>query len=441
MEALLVDKIKMAGIVGAGGAGFPTHVKVNAKAEYLVINGAECEPLLQVDQQLMHLKSNELLEGIKLVMEEIGAKKCVIALKKKYKKAIIELEKKLSNYSDIELLKMDNFYPAGDEQITVYEATGRIVPEGGIPLNVGVVVLNVETVINIHDAALLDKPVTHKYVTVIGEVKDKKTLYVPIGITVKELIELAGGTTIDNYAVINGGPMMGKIIDTSSKVSKTTKGIIVLPKDHSLVTSLSMSMDRMLKVARTACMNCSLCTEVCPRNLIGHELEPHKIIRSASYGDVIDSKADMTNAFLCCECRLCEYACVMDLQPWKLHGFLKGKMANHGIKNTHNKKPEAAHPFREYKKFPIQKLVRMLGIDNYLVDAPIKENNKEYEFVEIPLKQHIGAPSIPVVKIGEKVLIGQVIADLPEGKLGAVIHSSINGIVEEITNKIRIRRI
>lgn len=433
MENSFVEKIKSCGIVGAGGAGFPTHVKVDATAEYVLINGAECEPLLRVDQQLMAIESHKLLHGLDLLVKETGAKEGIIGLKEKYHDAINLLQEGIKAYPNLRLHILKNFYPAGDEQVLVYEATGRIVPEGGIPLNVGVVVSNVETVLNIADAIDEEKPVTHKYLTLTGEVKTPKSVRVPIGITVKEALDLAGGTTCEDYVVINGGPMMGKIVTPEDYITKTTKALIVLPKDHSLVASLEKPITSMLREAKTSCMNCSLCTEVCPRAMLGHRLAPHKLMRLASYGSVCDESMTPMNAFLCVGCRLCEYACVMNLQPWKLNGQLKGILAQQGIKNTLHQQPEQVNPFRQYKRFPVNKLIARLGLQKYNVDAPMEFEEYDFTCVTLPLRQHVGAPAIPVVNPGDSVVEGQKVGAIKEGALGANIHASINGIVEEVT--------
>lgn len=434
MEKDLLSIIKESGIVGAGGAGFPTYVKVNAKADVVIVNGAECEPLLRVDQQLMALESRKLLDSLSLVMKNVGADKGIIGLKSKYKTAIEKLERLIEDYPGISIHKMPNFYPAGDEQVLVYEVTGKVIPEGAIPLSVGVIVLNVETLLNIYNAYFNDMPVVDKYVTLTGEVKNKKTVKVPIGITVKDAIDLAGGTNIDNFVVINGGPMMGKIVSLEDKITKTTKGLIVLPKEHSLIKSLNKDMNRMLKEAKTACMHCSQCSEVCPRNLIGHNISPHKLIRIASYSSICDSNTSPTTAFLCCECRLCEYACIMDLQPWKLHSNLKKQMSANGIKNDNNSQGKP-NPFREYKRYPVNKLIAKLGLTKYDESANIVDLDVQFKKVEILLRQHIGAQAIPIVNIGEEVNKGQLIAYIDENKLGSKIHASIDGIVTKVTKE------
>ena len=435
MEKNLIDIISQSGIVGAGGAGFPTHVKVNAQAEYVIINGAECEPLLRVDQQLMATETEKILEALKLVMEQVGASKGVIALKGHYHDAINSFNKIIGRYEGMSLHLLPNFYPAGDEQVTVYEVTGRIVPEGGIPLMVGCIVSNVETMLNIYNAYYNDEPVTDSYVTFAGEVKNHVTMKLPLGMTVAEALELAGGVTVKGpYVVINGGPMMGKHVPLDSKITKTTKGLIVLPEDHKLIQDVKMDVSKMLHQAKAACCHCSMCTEVCPRNLIGHRIAPHKTIRFASYGTLCDGSETPMIAFLCSECRLCQYACIMNLQPWKVNHELKGIMAKQGIRNSLNNKPEATHPMREYKRFPIKKLIADLGLNKYNVAAPMAELTKEIDHVSIPVAMHIGAPAVPCVNVGDSVEKGDVIAKPAEGKLGACIHASISGTVKAIAD-------
>ncbi|MCT4618045.1 MAG: SLBB domain-containing protein [Marinisporobacter sp.] len=435
MEENFIELVKKAGIVGAGGAGFPTHVKLNAKAEYVIVNGAECEPLLKVDQQLMAYKSEEILIALKKVVDETGAKKGIIALKKKYKKAVENLNRELVKYKQLELFTLDNFYPAGDEQVTVYEVLNRIVPEGGIPLNVGVIVINVETLLNVYNA-MEEKPVTDKYLTVTGDVRKPVTLKVPIGISVAEAIGLAGGASIDEFKVIDGGPMMGKIIeDIHQPIKKNTKGLIVLSKDHPLLLSKDKSIENMLKQARSACCHCSLCTEVCPRNLLGHKLYPDKLMRLASYGSTCDVNAKATDAFLCSECGLCERVCIMGLQPWKLNRFLKGQLSANGIKNPNKNVPSETNPFRGYRKFPVNKLKSRLGIEKYDVEAPLVKDTPSFRVVVIDRQQHIGTKVEPVVHVGDQVQKGQLIGEVLNSQLGAKVHASIEGIIKEITDR------
>lgn len=441
MDKGLTTIIREAGVVGAGGAGFPTHVKAGGKADYVVVNGAECEPLLRVDQQLLTHQTDAVLDGLKTIVAETGAQKGIIVLKKKHKHAVECLEKRVQEDTAIEILLLGDFYPAGDEQVIVYEALKRIVPEGGIPLQVGVVVSNVETLLNIHQA-VKGLPVTHKYVTVTGAVSNPTTVRVPIGISILEAIELAGRTSVKDYKVIEGGPMMGKVADIRRPVTKTTKGIIVLPVGHPLLLSKEKSLESMLKQARAACCHCSLCTEVCPRNLLGHKLHPDKLMRLASYNSTCEASISAAEAFLCCECGLCEQACIMGLQPWKLNRFLKEKLSRAGIKNPNNRKPSAPNEFREYRKFPVKKLIARLGLEAYNVDAPLTEEiQKDFSRVVLPLKQHLGVKAESLVKVGDHVEENQLVADVGDGQLGARLHASITGWVRRVDgNEIEISK-
>ena len=435
MNENLIGLIEQAGIVGAGGAGFPTHVKLKAQADTVIINGAECEPLLRVDQQLMAGQAEALLEALDLMVEQVGAQRGVVALKEHYHAAVEALGRALSAHPKLSLHTMGGFYPAGDEQVIVYEVTGRIVPEGGIPLNVGVVVSNVETALNVLAAVRNQTPVIDKYVTVTGAVRTPKTVKVPLGVTVAQTLALAGGPTVERYQVVNGGPMMGKVVSVDSVVTKTTKGLIVVPEGHPLLASLNRSVPQMLRDAGAACMQCSLGSEGCPRGLLGHRIQPHKMMRLAAYGSLCDPSYTPMNAYLCCGCRLCEYACVMGLQPWKLNNMLKGEMGKNGVRNALHQQPQEAAPFRQFKRYPVHKLIQQLGLTAYDVPAPMEETQMHAQAVTLPLSQGVGAPAQPVVKEGDRVERGSLIAVIPEGKLGANLHASISGTVASVTEK------
>ncbi len=433
----IIDKVKDAGVVGAGGAGFPTHVKLDAKVEYIIANGAECEPLLRIDQQLMASQANKVIRGLELVMEATGAKKGFIALKEKYKPAIKALRSRIQDQgSKIQLFILADFYPAGDEQILVYEVLKRIVPEGGIPLDVGVVVDNVGTLINITDA-MEGKPVTHRYLTISGAVKGPKSVKVSVGMSVGEVIRLAE-PLINDFSVLDGGPMMGKLIeDLDSPVMKTTTGLIILPKDHQIVMNKTLEMRKILKKTML-CMQCTDCTELCPRYLIGHSLKPHKIMRHVGY-EMRKELNDITAAFLCSECGLCNlYACPFGLSPLRVNQEIKKELIGAGVKNPHKETPEEAHPMIEYRRVPTERIISRIGVEEYNVAAPLEKREYRTNLVKIPLSQHVGARSIPVVKLNDKVKVGDLIADIPRGALGARIHASIEGKITDISDCVTI---
>lgn len=434
---MIIDKVREAGVIGAGGAGFPTHVKIDAAVDTVIVNGAECEPLLRVDQELMEKKAEKLINGLLFVREVSGAGQVVIALKEKYKKAIEKLNKVISGHKNIDIFKLADFYPAGDEQQLVYEITGKIVPEGGIPLMAGVVVINVETVINI-DNAVKGIPLTHKFVTINGAVNNPLTVYVPIGTSIKDILPLAGGTAVKEFSLIDGGPMMGKLVDLDDVVKKTTKGILVLPGNHTIINNRTTSVSSLVRRAMSVCCQCRACTDVCPRYLLGHSIEPHKIMRAISYG--LDTDTDtITEAMLCCECGACDtWGCPMGLSPRNINIHIKEELRKRNYNNEHKQSPDSTHLMRNYRKIPVKRLIRRLGVYQYDLAAPISEEGFTPEKIILPLSQHIGAPAKPVVHIGEVVKRGQLLAEIPDGSLGANLHSGISGTVKSIDKSITI---
>ena len=423
-------KVRAAGVVGGGGAGFPTHVKLEAKAEIFIVNGAECEPLLRVDQQLMAQRAEELMRGLRYGMEATGAKEGIIALKAKYKPAIAALEPLLP--ANVRLHYLKDVYPAGDEVITIWMATGRRVPPAKRPGDVGVAVNNVMTLINVARAVDEGAPVTLRPVTVTGAVKTPITVTVPIGTPMAELVELAGGPTIPNVAYVGGGPMMGHLLhDLGDPVTKTTSAIIALPEEHIVVRRHRQSMQTVLRIAKTTCEQCLLCTELCPRHLIGHELPPHLIVRSLNYNHV-GNPSTLLSALTCSECAICEaYACPVDISPMRVNMALKAQMREQGLKYEGQLRP--ADPMAEYRLVPISRLLPKLAIQQYSVPAPLLPEAYAPARVVIKLQQHIGAPALALVKVGDRVKAGQPIGEIPEGSLGARIHASIDGTVSEVT--------
>lgn len=436
MREKVVSLIKEAGVVGAGGAGFPTHVKVQADAQYVLVNGAECEPLLRVDQQLMAKYPDLFLKGLEAVLKATGASQGIIALKGKYQEAINALKSKIAG-KPIELFILDDFYPAGDEQVTVYEVLKRVVPEGGIPLKVGCVVCNVETLLNVAQA-LENKPVTHTYLTITGEVPRPITVRLSLGVKVAEALGLAGITRFQGMAVIDGGPMMGRLIDVNQPITKTTKGLIVLREDHPLIQRKRLSLALQLRRAKSVCCQCSRCTDVCPRYLLGHSLQPHKVMRAVSY--FTGSEDVLKMSLSCSECGACEYACPMDLSPRQVNVLLKQELRKKGLKAGTN----IAHPTpdlsRENRKIPSQRLINRFSLKDYDQPAPLTAVDFSPEEVKIPLQQHIGAAGVPQVKVGDEVSQGDLIAQIPDGALGANIHASIDGIIKEISDYIVISK-
>ncbi len=401
----LVDIAKEAGIIGAGGAGFPTYVKLSNPVRNIVVNGAECEPMMHGDQWIMESRSDDLVTALKMVAEEFGEKlkekvRVVIGIKEKYKEAIKSIGSAIKG-SGMEILKLPNVYPAGDEQFLVYEATGRIVPEGGIPPMVDALVMNVGTLTHLADA-IGGKPVTHRPVTVGGAVKNPSIVSLPVGAPFSEVIAMAE-PSIEDYVILVGGPMMGRITEDLSEVTdKTTGGLFVLPKKHSHVYRMRRPVSTEIKLSKSVCEACRYCTDFCPRFLQGHALEPHKIMRVINYDRDLDTKT-ITSAWLCCECGACDlWACPMFLSPRVIFKEFKKKLKEAGIKNPHTRSDLATDPMRKFRGIPAGRLTQRLGLTEYDIRPPYDKNEWPVKTVRIALNRHIGAPALPVVEKGDR---------------------------------------
>jgi Na+-translocating ferredoxin:NAD+ oxidoreductase RnfC subunit len=429
---MLTQKLRECGVVGAGGAGFPTCVKASSTVEFIIANGAECEPLIHKDAELMLHFPKEILAGMVTMMDATAAKQGKFGIKSKHHEAIQALKANLPDR--VELTLLGDFYPSGDEYELVYAATGRLIPPAGIPLAVGCVVNNVETLYNVHQAER-DIPVTQKFVSVCGAVREPKSFWTPVGVTFRELIAQAGGATVPDFAMFVSGIMMGAFsLDLDDVVTKTTAGIIVIPMDHYLVTRRTRTIDEMNHIGKSACDQCSYCTEFCPRYLLGYEVQPHKVMRSLGFTSSGIGHWSQW-AELCCSCGLCTlYACPEDLYPKEACDGGKATMRREGIKFV-QQKPVEVHPMKEYRRVPQSLLRKRLKIEEYDVETPFQDLKLKPASVRIKLKQHAGKPATPVVREGANVAPGQVIARVSEPDLGADIHASIPGKVRKITSE------
>lgn len=434
----LADFARQAGIIGAGGAGFPTHAKLTAAVNTVIVNGAECEPLMCGDLHLMETRAGDIVATLKKIMAEISERtgfevKGVIGVKKKYDHAV-KLFRDHAARHGVSALELDNVYPAGDEQYLVFEATGRAVPEGGIPLDVGAVVINVGTMVNIADA-VNGKPVTDRIVTLGGAVANPKVAFVPVGTAFSEIIPRLD-VKIDDYVILVNGPMMGRVTeDLSEVVTKTTGGLFVLPKDHGHIMRMARPLSTEIRIGKSACEVCRYCTDFCPRYLLGHRLEPHKIMRVINYDRDLDSET-ITSAWLCCECGLCDlWSCPLSLSPRVIYREFKRRLKEAGIKNPHRRSELKQDSYRPFRGVPADRLMRRLGLCEYDIKPTFDPAPWPVSSVRIPLGQHIGAAAVPVVKQGEKVARGQLVGEIPDGALGARYHASISGVVTEVNAK------
>ena len=431
LQKLIFD----AGIVGAGGAGFPTHRKLSEKTDIIVVNAAECEPLMMVDHHIFQKHLHLVVETLKLLLDTMDAKEAIIGIKAKNRhlldpKVVAEMEG-----TRISVKEIPDIYPAGDEVVLTYETTGKIIPEGGIPLDVGVMVCNTETLFNIWKLFNEDTPVVEKYVTIGGDTDRDVTVKVPVGMKISELMTACGYTNLEGKRIINGGPMMGKLVDIENDVvTKTTKGLLIFPEEHEVIQKRLRPMSLTLKRASAACCMCHMCTDMCPRHLMGYDLQVHKVLRAASHAEVSNSESFL-QASLCCGCGVCSViACQQMLDPQSIAMEVKGELAKQGYRRPGGRVIEKVSENREGRLVPSKVLAERLGLRRFMGKTVTRDMRTfDPKKVYIPTRQHVGAPAVPTVKVGDTVSRGDMIAKTPENMLGTTMHASISGTIIEVT--------
>jgi len=292
----IVERIKEFGIVGMGGATFPTHVKLmvpeDKKAEFLIINGVECEPYLTADHRLMLEKAEEILTGIRILMIALDVKKAFIGIENNKPDAIKLLQKQTAKYSTIEVVPLKVKYPQGGEKQLIKAVTGREVPSGKLPIETGCIVNNVGTAFAVYEAVQKNKPLIERVVTVTGDNLLKPGNYITrIGTTVSHLIEISGGLPENTGKVISGGPMMGKALTSLDvPIVKGTSGIMVFPEKESH------------RIELHTCIRCSRCVGVCPMGLLPFQMDQNLV-------NQLYDEAENAHIMDCMECGCCVYTC------------------------------------------------------------------------------------------------------------------------------------
>ncbi len=330
---------------------------------------------------------------------------------------------------------MEYVYPSGDEYEVVYHATGKRIPAGGFPAQIGIIVQNVETLYNINRAAQ-GLPVTHSMVSIHGHIKNPQTAWFPIGTSYGDVIKFAGGVTIRDFVIVDGGAMMGTVTeDLEQTVSRTTAGFIIVPKDSHLTVRKTQPERAYRRVGKSVCDQCSLCTEMCPRYLLGYPIKPHLVMRSLlTTGEMSETLTHWAQA--CCECNICSlWACPEELDPRNICATTKRdlKINNRWLSQEQLEELQTeVHPLREYRHVPSKKLARRLGLDVFSGRAEFLNKPFFPEKVKISLKQSFGQNLKVVVKKGESLSEGQLIAEPQEIKMSVPVHASIGGRITEI---------
>ena len=427
MNSELKQTMKDAGMVGAGGAGFPSYAKLAEGADTLVVNGAECEPLLYTDYIIMKREMDLVLSGVQSVVSSLNLRRALLCVKSHTAKRL-----SLTDGDEISarvfVKVLPDVYPIGDEISLIYEATGKIVRPGSLPISKGVIVYNIETMYNLGRAVKFSEPVTEKWLTVGGDISESKVVRVPIGVSIEDLFAKLGVDVPETHVVVDGGPSMGRIVNPyTDTVTKTTKALLVLPRTTPAIASKMLSRSTAVARAETACCQCTRCTDMCPRHLLGYPLEPHKMVRTAMGAATVLPEM-VINATLCCNCGVCEnLACSQGISPRAVISNYKDLLGKNRMKYV-GIEDVFARAERGYRMIPSEKWAITLGVSKFDKIAVYHGVINDFDRVNIPLARHIGAPSTPCVENGDTVRRGQLIAAAADG-LSVPQHASIDGRV------------
>lgn len=424
--------MKNSGIAGAGGAGFPSYAKLDMRADTIILNCAECEPLFRLHRQLLASYADEIMTALNEIKKAVDAKRVIIGVKPSYKDAIKAVEYHLPSYNDFEISLLPEIYPAGDEIVLIYQTTGRVVKPGKLPISEGVTVFNVETMLNTYLALTEGKGVYEKYISVVGEVKEPMTLKVPLGMRFDDIIKLAGGTTVKDFALLSGGAMTGRLADENTVVTKTTNAIMVLPSEHRVILKRLANTQISIKRAMSSCCQCRTCTDLCSRALVGYPIRPHAFMRAASKGMDTDTKAVLDTMY-CSQCGLCEmFSCPQGLNPRTLIGVAKGALRKNKV-TLPELDFDGVSPEREFRTVPMARLITRLGLQKYDRPAPYKDMPLSPGTLKVMLSQHIGAPAKCVVAEGDSIEKGALLAEAAGG-LSLPVHSPAAGVIKKVTD-------
>ena len=424
----LKNLIQQSGIVGAGGAGFPSHAKLADGADILALNCAECEPLIYTDYMLMREHLQKIARGATLVMDAANIAKTLLCIKA-HRAEMLGMEEGDEIAPRVYVKLLPDAYPMGDEINLIFEATGRVVKPGQLPITAGVIVLNGETAYNIARAADEQKPVIEKWVTIGGNIENRVVVRVPVGMRVCELFRALNITVPEGHTVLDGGPSMGrKIRVATATVGKTTKSLLILPDTAPAIAHKNIAVADMLRRAASCCCGCSRCTEMCPRHLLGYPIEPHKMIRAANNDLAKRNPELIKTASLCCSCGVCETAaCCQNISPRNVIMEFKSILAKNRLKYVGNE-DVTADEFRDSRLIPIDRWKSQLGVKKFDREGTLVAPIAKTGAVEIGLNLHIGAPSALSVKVGDVVKAGDKIAEAGNG-LSIPAYASIDGKV------------
>lgn len=414
-----------AGIVGASGSGYPLSAKLEKRCDLVIANGAECEPLLYSDSTLIERHARQVIEGLSLAMDAVGAHRGILAIRQGERAALEAAHDAARGISHIEVTPLPDIYPIGDAHLLVHALTGRVLPEGGHAEAAGVLVSNVHTLW--HLARSAEFPVTWRYVSVGGDVARPQVLRVPTGMPIGDLLALCGGTQVQEPVFLLGGPMQGEVIhDAEHPLDKRHGGLFVFDGAHPLLQRRLRPVEEDIKRGALACAGCRRCVDACPRALMGHRLEPQGIMLALAKG--MESAKAITQAPLCSGCGVCEVVCPMELSPRKLFGVVKEALKAQGWENVY--RDHAPKPTGDWagRQLPRAGVIESMGLGSYALPPVVYDADLAPDRLRVPYQEGL----VPQVASGDGVKWGAVIAGPKAGGGGLRVHAPMPGRVGRV---------
>lgn len=428
-----VETIRAAGAACAEGT-LPVLLEPEDALSCVILKAASGEPLVETESCLCRIQPERVVKAVCAIAENTGAKRTVIAVREDDEKAMRALQKAIQDTkAPAEIFKMEAIYPFDDELVLTYLITGKSVPERGTPHDAHCAVITASEALDILNA-LEETPVTERYLTVLGAIQKPLLLKAPIGARLSACIKAAGA--IGDAALIVGGPMRGRVLTTPSAieaavVTRRTETLIVLPKDHPLIKKARLPMDTAMKRARSACEQCRLCTEFCPRYGLGQNMRPNLIMRNLRREKELSETKEYREAFgdavNCCFCGLCDVVCPMGLQPRRINAYCLGGLKKRGYKVPRQMEPV---PREKAGGLDTKRLENRLGLSEYGGFHDFTYRELTAGEVSISFLQRAHRPAQPLKHMGDVVSKGELIA--LDG-FCAGIHASIGGTIIKIS--------
>jgi len=423
---------------------------INEKCRTVIVSALKDNPLSFAEEYLLQREWPKIIDGLKLLMVNHHAEKGIIAVSKSDRPVIADLKHCVEDCDNIDLFFVDNFYPAADQAILIYEITGQLFSRATPAALSGSLVYELRTVINICEAVTEKTPVTRRLLTCTGEVALPSLVLGHLGVSFREVIELCGGATIDEYVILSGAPARGAITtDIDTPVTRSTTTITVLPADHELVKERFQTIGAQIKKSKSVCNQCSFCTELCPVYLLGGKLYPHLIMRQIAYG-LAEPEEVILGALLCSECGICEvFACPHKLSPRAvnreikerlkqeaepeclLDGQINGNKGDDRISDQTDGQISGKlqpHSNRDYRKVSFERLADLFSVGPYAEPPKMELLETSPGQVELLFQEMSAAGVLPRVKPGEEIAQGSLVAET-KMPTGAGLHTSISGKV------------